>query len=80
MSTFVKSLKKQIEMLQAEVELYANAIDSLASELASARTQLAAHEAPDRQSVPEMTAGKVEIEPVDGIHAEITGAPSQSAA
>ncbi len=33
MSTLEKSLKKQIELLQAEVELYANAVDRLAARL-----------------------------------------------
>jgi len=33
MSTLVKSLKKQIELLQSEVELYADAVDRLAAQL-----------------------------------------------
>lgn len=76
MSTFAKSLKKQMELLQGEVELYANAIDSLAGELASARTQLAAYEKPNGDNVPQ-TAGD-EIEPIDKAPANIIAAPLQS--
>jgi len=75
MSTFVKSLKKQIELLQGEVELYANAVDSLAGQLANARTQLAAYDKSNGDNVPQ-TVG-AEIEPIDKAHANITGAASQ---
>lgn len=44
MSTLVKSLKKQNELLAAEVELYAGGLDRLAGELAEALTKLAAYE------------------------------------
>jgi len=44
MSTLVKSLRKQNELLAAEVELYAGGLDRLAGELADALTKLAAYE------------------------------------
>jgi len=37
MSTYESALKKQIELLQGEVELYANALDRLAAQLAGKR-------------------------------------------
>ncbi len=77
MSTFVKSLKKQIELLQGEVELHANAVDSLAGELANARTQLAAYDKSNGDNVSQTV--EAEIEPIDEARANITGAPSQSA-
>lgn len=47
MSTLVSSLKKQNELLAAEVELYAGGLDRLAGELADALTRLAAYEKSD---------------------------------
>lgn len=47
MSTLVKSLKKQNELLAAEAELYAGGLDRLAGELADALTKLAAYEKSD---------------------------------
>lgn len=46
MSTHVNSLKKQIELLQGEVETYANAVDNLAGQLAAAHNQLQLHGQP----------------------------------
>lgn len=54
MSTLVKSLKKQIELLQGEVELYANAVDNLAGELAEARNQLQALAPPSEVDTSQM--------------------------
>lgn len=42
MSTHVTSLKKQIELLQGEVEVYANAVDRLATQLADKEAQSSA--------------------------------------
>ncbi|MEZ2224384.1 hypothetical protein [Rhizobium sp. RCC_161_2] len=40
MSTHVNSLRKQNELLQAEVEVYADAVDRLAEQLAQAQREL----------------------------------------
>lgn len=40
MSTYANSLKKQIELLQGEVEIYAKAVDRLAEQLAEKEAQL----------------------------------------
>ncbi|MFK0163480.1 hypothetical protein [Rhizobium sp. NPDC090279] len=42
MSTHANSLKKQIELLQGEIEIYSNAVDRLAAQLAEKEAQLRA--------------------------------------
>ena len=57
MSTLVKSLRKQIEMLQSEVELYASAVDRLAAQL---EPLLQAQREPAQVDTPSML-------PMDGV-------------
>ncbi len=74
MSTYANSLKKQIELLQAELEIYANAVDNLAGQLADARQQLAMqqdNEANISEMAPASEAGKDRCQP--------SAAPSVSA-
>jgi len=54
MSTLVKSLRKQNELLAAEVELYAGGLDRLAGELADALTKLGAYEKSQEADASEM--------------------------
>lgn len=46
MSTYANSLRKQIELLQGEVEIYAKAVDRLAEQLAEKEAQLRAVASP----------------------------------
>ncbi|ENN87814.1 hypothetical protein RHSP_47682 [Rhizobium freirei PRF 81] len=77
MSTYVKSLKKQIELLQGEVELYANAVDCLAGDLADTRGRLAIHEKPASIDASKMAANENAALPFDRVDGEPRSAPSQ---
>ncbi|MGV1789161.1 hypothetical protein GR212_17190 [Rhizobium lusitanum] len=48
MSTYANSLKKQVELLQGEVEVYAKAVDRLAEQLAEKEAQLRAVASPGK--------------------------------
>ncbi|MBB3607356.1 hypothetical protein [Rhizobium sp. BK602] len=52
MSSLTASLKKQNEFLQGEVERFANAVDSLAAQLAEAQNRIKALEVPGSEVVP----------------------------
>ncbi|CAN7432613.1 hypothetical protein LJR251_002759 [Rhizobium rhizogenes] len=62
MSTLSESLKKQNELLQGEVERFANAIDSLAAQLVDAQNQLKALQAMRAEMMPADTGVVIEAD------------------
>jgi cell division septum initiation protein DivIVA len=70
MSTLAESLKKQNELLQGEVERFANAVDGLAAQLVEAQNQIKALQAARPEMVPAendilIDGGAVDAQKVD---------------
>ncbi|HEX8048429.1 hypothetical protein [Rhizobium sp.] len=65
MSTLAESLKKQNEFLQDEIERFANAVDSLASQFVDAQNQLKALQVVQPEIMPVDTGVAMESEAVD---------------